>query len=216
MVSNITQQVDSIFLYIVGVSLVLLVGVTAVLIYFIIRFRESRHPVAKPVHESLWLELTWTLIPTVLVISMFWFGYEGFRTMRNVPANAMVVKVYAEMWKWSFEYSNGITTENLYVPLQQPVKLILVSKDVVHGFYMPAFRVKEDVVPGKENYLWFEPLKLGEYDIFCSLYCGERHSYMLTKARVIERAEFQKWFESGGKLSVPSISEKVKFREKLE
>jgi cytochrome c oxidase subunit 2 len=115
--------------------------------------------------------------------------------MRRVPADAIPVKAYGQMWSWSFEYSNGKKSAELVVPLNKPVKLDLISKDVNHSLYIPAFRIKEDVIPGRNNYMWFKALQEGEYDIFCSEYCGERHSYMLSKVRVIPEAEYLAWLE---------------------
>ena len=196
--SLVAGQVDNAFVMIIAISVILLAAITAAMIYFIIKYHWRKHPTAEHVEEKPWLEITWTTIPTILVLGMFWFGYDGFRMMRTVPDGAMTVKVTARMWSWSFEYANGITSDKLYVPIKKPVKLLLTSLDVIHGFYLPAFRIKEDVVPGKENYLWFEPLIKGEFDIFCSQYCGQRHSYMLTKAVVIEEADFKKWYDNGG------------------
>jgi len=141
------------------------------------------------------LEVIWTVVPVILVIPMFWFGFQGFRAMRDVPEDAMVVEVTGRMWDWSFRYENGKQTDKLYVPVHQAVKLVLHSLDVNHSFFIPAFRVKEDVIPGRENYLWFKPRSTGSANIFCAEYCGQSHSYMMTEVIVLEDDEFRVWLE---------------------
>jgi len=192
-VTSFVASVDKAFLFIIGVSLIFLVGITAVMVYFIIRYNKKRHPVATQVPDNNWLEISWTVIPTILALMMFYYGYVAFIPMRNIPANAMVVKTTAKMWSWSFQYQNGKQSEELVVPLNKPIKLSMNSLDVIHSLYMPTFRVKEDVVPGKETHLWFLPDQLGTYDIFCAEYCGLRHSYMLSKVKVVTEQEFNKW-----------------------
>jgi len=185
--------VDSIFLFIVGVSFAFLALITLLMVYFTIRYRKGRHPVAEEVGESFWLEFTWTAIPTVLMIAMFVFGFWGFRWMRKPPDDALPITVQAQMWKWSFIYSNGRRTSDLFVPQGRPIKLLLHSADVIHGMFIPAYRVKEDVVPGRENYLWFLPDTEGTFDIMCTVYCGEEHAFMRTKLHVLPEKEFNKW-----------------------
>lgn len=192
--SSMTASLDRVFLYIIAVSVVLLVLVTALMIYFAIRYHHKRHPRAEEVRGSVWLEITWTVIPLLLVMSMFYFSFEQFRLLRDTPAGAMPVKVTGRMWNWSFEYENGRKSEQLYVPLNRPVKLLLHSVDVNHSFYIPAFRIKEDAVPGRENHLWFKPTTMGPADIFCAEFCGQRHAYMLSKVIVMSEKEFQDWY----------------------
>ncbi len=196
--NTIAENVDSVFLFIAGISALLLLGITATMLYFVFRYSRKRHPKAQQVKSNTWLEVTWTVLPTILVLVMFYYGYEGFALMRDVPANAMEVQVTARMWDWTFEYDNGIKAKQLYVPVNRPIKLSLKSVDVVHSFYLPSFRVKEDVVPGKENYLWFKPQTTGPADIFCAEYCGQRHAYMMSQVIVMGEDEFQRWYESGG------------------
>ena len=124
---------------------------------------------------------------------MFYYGYVVFKPMREVPDDAMVVKVTGRMWSWSFEYANGKTTNELVLPVGKAVKLALFSPDVIHSLYIPAFRIKEDMVPGKENYMWFIPNIEGTYEILCAEYCGLRHSFMEAKTRIVTEYEFQKW-----------------------
>ncbi len=197
-VTSSTATVDNVFFYIVAVSVILLVLVTALMIGFAIRYRRSRHPKAEQIEGSTTLEIIWTVIPVALVLSMFYFGAEGFRSLRDVPENAMLVQVIGRMWDWTFRYENGIESNKLYVPVDKPVKLAMTSVDVSHSFYVPAFRLKEDLVPGQETYLWFKPQTTGPADIFCAEYCGERHAYMMSEVVVMEEAEWQAWYARGG------------------
>jgi cytochrome c oxidase subunit 2 len=192
--SNLAGAVDATFYFIVAVSAFFLLLVTGLLILFSIRYRRSRHPEAVQIHGNLPLEIIWTVIPVALVLAMFYFGFEGFRAMRDAPEDAMLVKVIGRMWDWSFRYENGRESGTLYVPEDRPVKLVLTSLDVNHSFYIPAFRVKEDVVPGRENYLWFKPQSTGPADIYCAEYCGQQHAYMMSEVIVMEPAEFAAWY----------------------
>jgi cytochrome c oxidase subunit II len=192
--TNLSSSVDSIFLLIAGISLVLLVGVTGTMVYFAVRYRRSKHPRAENIEGNLALEIVWTVLPTLLVLAIFWVGWKGFVFMRTVPKDAMLVKVTARMWTWGFTYENGRTSDVLKVPLDRPVKLAITSADVLHSLSIPAFRVKEDAVPGRENYLWFKPETAGTYDLFCTEYCGMGHSAMVTKVEVLPEAQFQAWY----------------------
>jgi len=192
--SSMTGSLDNVFLYIIGISVVLLLLVTALMIYFAIRYNKKRHPRAEEVHGSTLLEIIWTAVPTILVLTMFYFGFHEFILLRQVPAGAMVVTVTGRMWEWSFEYENGRKTNQLFVPVGRPVKLLLHSLDVNHSFFIPAFRIKEDAIPGRENYLWFQPSSMGPADIFCSEFCGQRHAYMMSKVIVLSEKEFQTWY----------------------
>jgi len=199
--ATISDTVDNVFLFIVGASVVLLLLVTVLMIWFAIKYNRKRHPEAKPVKERTWLEVVWTVIPTILVLAMFYYGYEGFKLMRTVPEGAMNVKVTGRMWEWKFEYANGKITDKLYVPVDKPVKLTMKSLDVVHSFYIPSERVKEDLVPGRETYLWFKPQTVGPADIFCAEFCGQRHAYMLSQVIVMKQEEFDKWYGETEKIT---------------
>lgn len=191
--SNFVQGVDLTFIIILGISLFFLVGITAVMIYFVFRYSRKRNPKATNIEGNTKLEIIWTVIPLILVMVMFYFGWVGYKPMRNVPEGAIPVKAIGQMWSWGFEYPNGKKATELVVPLNKPVKLDLISRDVLHSLYIPAFRIKEDVVPGKNNYMWFTAQQEGEYDLFCAEYCGDRHSYMLSKVRVLPEQEYEKW-----------------------
>jgi len=198
MSSSITQaaaQVDQTFLIIFGISGAILVGITALMIWFVIRYHHTRNPQASDIRGNVTAEIIWTLIPTILVMGMFWYGWTSFKALRSVPADAMPVKVTARMWSWLFVYENGKRSSTLYVPLDRAVRLDMTSVDVIHSFFVPAFRIKIDTVPGMQTYAWFQAQKTGSYDILCAEYCGLRHANMLSTVEVMEPGDFAKWYE---------------------
>ncbi|MGA3013689.1 MAG: cytochrome c oxidase subunit II [Bacteroidales bacterium] len=199
--SNFVEGVDWVFKLLFGISFFFLFLITATMILFIVRYNRKKHPKAIQVKDNMALEITWITIPIIIVLFLFYFGYSAFQPMIWVPKDALHVKVIGRMWQWSFEYPGSKVTNVLELPLNKPVKLDLHSEDVIHGFSIPAFRVKEDVVPGKNNYMWFTPQQTGEYEIFCTAYCGVRHSYMGTKVKVVTPREFENWLST---LSVAS------------
>ena len=191
--SNFVAGVDLAFMIILGVAIFFLVSLTIVMLVFIRKYRKDRHPEAIQNEGSAKLEIAWTLIPLGLVLVMFYFGWMGWRPMKNPPEEAMRVKAIARMWNFRFEYENGKITDSLYVPINEPVILDLVALDVLHSLYIPAFRVKEDMVPGQEKVMWFIPGTEGDFDLFCTEYCGLEHSYMFTGVRVMPKEDFEEW-----------------------
>jgi cytochrome c oxidase subunit 2 len=192
---NLSNPADSVFFFILGISVTLLFLNTAVMIYFLFRFNRKRHPRPQEVEDNLSLEVLWTVIPTVLVIVIFFAGWKGFQYMRTVPPDAMTVKVTARQFSWTFEYENGRQEPLLRVPVRKPVKLLITSADVLHSLFIPAYRIKEDAVPGRRNYLWFLPDQPGSYDLFCTEYCGVGHSGMITKVEVMNEQDFSSWYK---------------------
>ena len=190
---DIVQQTDLTFIIIVGISFLLLALVSVAMFYFIFKYSKKKNPVATDITGNTALEILWTAIPLVLVMVMFFYGYTGFKNMRNAPADAMMVKVTGRMWAWSYEYENGAKSDTLFIPNGKPVKLELNSADVNHSFYVPAFRVKEDVIPGRKNYMWFSPKEEGRYQVECAEYCGLSHSYMLSQVLVLPQDKFDSW-----------------------
>ena len=201
----IVELVDNSFIFIIAISVILLVGITAVMIYFVFRYSEKNNP--KPdqsITGSTTLEILWTVIPLILVLAMFFYGYEGFKEMRNIPPNAMVVKVTGKMWFWHFEYDNKKVSDTLlYLPQGKDVRFELMSADVNHSFYVPAFRVKEDCIPGRTNHMWFHTTNVGTYDIECAEYCGLNHSYMLGKVIVVPEKEYLEWVNKVDSVKTP-------------
>lgn len=191
-----TQAVDPIFWYIIGLCFASLLLVIVLMIWFTVRFHRSRHPVpTSQVTKNVTLELLWTLIPTLLALSMFYYGWAGYLHLRDVPEDAMEVSVTARMWSWLFEYENGRTSDRLYVPVGRPIKINIRTVDVIHSFYLPAFRVKRDAVPGMETYVWFVVEEPGSYDIFCAEYCGLLHADMITTMEALPPDDFVAWYE---------------------
>jgi cytochrome c oxidase subunit 2 len=189
------RVVDDVFLYILAVCVFLLALITFLMVYFVIRYRREKHPRPAEIEGSTWLEITWTVIPTLIVLTMFYYGLTGFQFLRKAPEGSMVVKVTARQWSWLFQYENGAKDLELRVPVGRPIKLILTSEDVIHGFYAPAFRIKQDAVPRMETYLWFQPTQTGTFDVLCSQYCGLEHSRMLTKIIVLPEEDFMNWYQ---------------------
>lgn len=191
--SNFVGGVNLAFLIILGISILFLVALTVIMLVFIRKYRKERHPKAVQNEGSNKLEALWTGIPLILVLVMFYFGWMGWKPMKHPPDDAMHIKAIARMWQFQFEYENGRFTDSLIVPLNEPVILDLVAMDVLHALYIPAFRVKEDMVPGRDKNMWFIPGSEGEYDLFCAEYCGQNHSYMTSGVRVIPKEQFDAW-----------------------
>ena len=195
--SNFVESVDGVFLFSIIMSVFFLVLITGMMLYFVIKYNRKRNPRAVNVHSNTTLEVTWTIIPTILVLILFWYGWVGYKDMSDIPQDAMTIEVTAQMWLWQFKYDDGRITDSLYVPVDRPVVLDLISNDVNHAFFISDFRVKKDIYPGLERKIWFIPYNVGEYDIFCAEYCGMNHSYMLTKIFVMTQDDFDNWREAG-------------------
>lgn len=194
--SNTAGKVEDAFLFIVVCCVVLLVLVTVTMVVFLIKYNRDRHARPEPVRENVALEIIWTVIPTILVLFMFYFGWVDFDYIRNPPKDALAIDVTARQWSWLFEYTNGKQSDVLHVPLGKPVKLTLTSADVIHSLFIPAYRIKEDCVPGMKTHLWFTADEKGSYDLFCTEYCGLGHSHMRSKVNVLGPEDFAKWLSA--------------------
>ena len=192
--SSAAGRVDSVFLFTFVLCIAALIFITSALIYFVIKYNKKRHPKGEDIEGNKWLEVAWTITPTALFLVMFVYGWTNFSYMREVPREAMVIDVTARQWAWSFQYPNRKRISELLLAYNKPVKLELHSLDMIHGFFIPAFRIKEDVVPGKDNYTWFVPTQLGSFDIECTVICGVGHATMLSKAVVVPVSDFETWY----------------------
>ena len=187
--STFAKQVDNLYTAILWISILFFIPIVVAMIYFVVKFRDrpgykgDRHAL----HNTP-LEITWTVIPTFVAVWIFWEGMVGFLAMAVPPDNTLNIGVRASKWSWAFTYKeNGGVSDRLYVPVDTNVKLVLTSKDVLHSMYIPAFRTKRDVVPGRYHYMWFNATQEGVYDVFCAEYCGDNHSNMITKVEVLSK-----------------------------
>ncbi len=196
--STVAGDVDALFYFIFYASLVLMALVTAAIVWFIIKYRRrGKAGLTDSRAHNTALEITWTVIPTILVFIIFAWGFKAYLRLNVVPANAMEINVTGQRWFWSFQYPEGISAVNeLVVPEDKPVKLLLSSKDVIHSFYVPNFRIKMDVLPNRYTVAWFEATDTGSYNLFCTEYCGTKHSEMIGKVKVVTQGEYQKWLEA--------------------
>lgn len=195
--STSAQKSDAIFFFVFGLSVMLLLFITGLMIYFVLRYSRKRHPRAEQIEGHTGLEVAWTMVPLVVFLAIFYYGWTNFEYMRQAPSESMVVKVLARQWSWSFEYPNGKRTKQLFAPVNRPMKLELRSVDVVHGFFVPSFRLKIDAVPARANTTWFQATELGSFDIECTVICGVDHSLMLSKVVVVPEEEFKAWYFGG-------------------
>jgi len=196
--STYASEVDSIFYFIFWVSLFFFVLVVGLMILFVLRYRRraENEAVALSPHHSTRLEMTWSLIPLALVIVMFVVGFRSYLKLSLTPRDAYEVQVTAQKWSWQFTYPNGHVDGVLHVPAGSPVRLVMRSEDVIHSFFVPDFRIKKDVVPGRYSKVWFNAPEPGEHVVLCAEYCGTSHSDMQSMVVVHTPEDFTKWLES--------------------
>ena len=197
--SNFAPEVDHLLFYLLGVSIFFTVLIFAAIFYFAIRYRRrSEQELPHVVHGGMALEIVWTVIPFGLTMVMFSWGAEIFFRESRPPDNALQIYAVGKQWMWKVQHMEGRREINeLHVPMGRPVKLTMTSEDVIHSFFIPAFRVKQDVVPGRYSTLWFQPTKPGKYHLFCAEYCGTKHSGMIGWIYVMEPQEYQAWISGG-------------------
>lgn len=213
--SSIAQSVDNYYFYMIAVSVFFSVLVFTLVIYFSVKFqRRQDTDTGREVHASMWLEVAWSVIPLIISMTMFvWATYIFFDHAR-APKDAVEMFVVGKQWMWKLQHPDGRREINeLHVPVGQAVKLTMTSEDVIHSFYIPAFRVKMDVLPGRYTHMWFKPTKPGKYHLFCAEYCGTNHSRMTGSIIVMEPAHYQAWLD--GQQPAASTESMVTKGEKL-
>ena len=203
--STMASRVDNLMLYMLVVTVFFTILIAVLLVVFAIKYRKrSDHDKTPAIHGSNLLEVTWTVIPLILVTVMFFWGAHVYFDQMYPPANAMEVFVTGKQWMWKFQHPSGKREINdLHVPAGRPVKLIMATEDVIHDLFIPAFRVKMDVMPGKYNTTWFHATKPGEYHLFCNQYCGKDHARMVGKVIVMEPADYELWLSGGVRDETP-------------
>lgn len=199
--SNFAVESDALYYTLTLLTAVFTLIVFGLVIFLAVRYRRGNQvDRSNPVHHSSILEMSWSIGPMILGLAVFVWSARLFAQMYGVPPkNAMEIYVIGKQWMWHIQHPNGIRENNeLHIPVGRAVKLTMVSQDVIHSFFVPAFRVKRDVIPGRYTSVWFAPTKTGRFHLFCAEYCGTQHSEMGGWVTVMEPAEFQKWLASGG------------------
>jgi len=206
--STFSWKVDALYFYLSGVTLFFTLLISAMLIFFVIRYRRrTPYEIPRPVAGSHKLETLWTVIPFVIAMTMFGWGARIYFEQYKPPANAIEVYVVGKQWMWKLQHATGQHEINeLHVPVGRKIKLIMTSEDVIHDFFVPAFRTKMDVVPGKYTTLWFEATKPGTYHLFCAEYCGMNHSGMTGSVIVMEAREFDNWLSGNTGTTTPATA----------
>lgn len=199
--STVAGQVDALYFTLLGLSIIFATLIAGFLIFFGIRYRQStKVNRSKVLHESLALEFGWSFIPFLLAMGIFGWSAMLYFDVKTPPDDALEIYVIGKQWMWQIQHPLGKSEiDQLHVPVHQPVKLVMTSQDVIHSFYIPAFRIKQDVLPGRYTTLWFEATKTGEFHLFCAEYCGTDHSQMIGSVVVMEQQDYEQWL--GGNVS---------------
>ena len=211
--STLAPEFDSLFYFVLWTSVIIFVGVVAAMVWFAYKYRRQS-PDERPelVEENTAIEISWVVIPTILVLIVFTWGFRAFIKFGVAPPDAYEITVRGQQWSWLFTYPNGVQSSELHVPVDRPVRLRMSSTDVLHSFAVPAFRIKQDVLPNRYSYVWFEPTETGTFDVFCTEYCGTQHSGMLAEVTVQSQAEFDQWLEEAGTpedMPLPELGERL-------
>jgi cytochrome c oxidase subunit 2 len=192
--STMAGRVDALYVFLIGVTVFFSVLIAGLAIGFAIRYRRKRHPKATQIEGNLTLEVLWTAIPFAIAMMIFAWSAQIYLAISRPPDDALEIFVVGKQWMWKIQHMEGRREINeLHVPAGRPIKLTMTSEDVIHSFFVPAFRVKQDVLPGRYTTLWFEPTKPGSYHLFCTEYCGTEHSRMIGRVVVLEPHDYQQW-----------------------
>ncbi len=218
--SEEASRVDTLFNFILWLSVFFFVLIIGAMVYFVIRYRrKTPDQKTSPLHGNKTVEVVWAVVPAVLLVIIFFWGFKDFMDLSVPPRDSIDIRVTGQKWSWTFDYpKDGINTSELVVPVDRPVKLTMSSMDVIHSFYLPAFRVKRDVLPNRYTVIWFHPTAVGEYEVLCAEYCGTAHSKMMATVKVVSEKAYTDWIDSGGGLSGKGMSSaefgKVLFKAK--
>lgn len=208
--SEIAARVDNLYNFLLVSSFIACAILIGGMIYFAWKYkRKTDHDKTAYITHNTFLEFLWSFIPLVIFIGMFAWGWIIYHDMRAMPKNALEIHVFGKQWAWEIQYKSGVKTSNLIVaPIDTDVKLIMTSQDVLHSFFVPSLRIKQDVVPGRYTALWFKANKLGDFHIFCTEYCGTQHSGMIGTLKVVSRAEYDQWLEEESKIGTLPLAER--------
>lgn len=212
--STVAPEVDALYFFLVAITVVFSLLVAALILYFAIRYRRSAKIDRTPFHPSMWMEVSWLVLPLPLLLGIFVWSADVYFTQQRPPAGAMEFTVVAKQWMWKLQHPSGRREiDTLHVPKGQPIRLQMISQDVIHSFYVPAFRMKQDVLPGRYTQCWFEATQTGEFHLFCAEYCGTNHSRMIGRVIVMEPDEYQAWLAGGSPSESPVVAGQKLFEQ---
>jgi len=197
--STMAERVDALYFFLVGVAVFFALLIAGLIVFFAVRYhRRDPNATGVNVHGLMALEVAWTVIPFLITMVIFVWGSSVYFAMAHPPDDTLNIYVVGKQWMWKFQHLDGQREINeLHVPVGRPVKIIATSEDVIHDFFVPAFRVKADVLPGRYVSVWFQPTKPGRYHLFCAEYCGTRHSGMIGEIVVMDPNEYETWLSGG-------------------
>ena len=206
--STISGKVDALYFYLCGVTLFFTLLISGVLIFFVIKYRRrTAYEIPRPIAGSHKLETIWSVIPFIIAMSMFAWGAQIYFQNSRPPKNANEIYVVGKQWMWKIQHSTGQREINeLHVPVGRKIKLIMTAEDTIHDFFIPAFRIKADVLPGRYTTQWFEATKTGTYHLFCAEYCGMNHSGMIGSITVMQPTEFDDWLSGNASQQSPAVA----------
>lgn len=213
--STLAPNIDNLFWFITFVNAIFFFLIAGLVVVFVKRYRRRGPDEITPhITHNQKLEIAWSVIPLFILIGIFFWGLHGFLRAQVAPANSLEIQVRAKKWVWEFEYPDGMRSLNeIHVPINRPVRLVMNSEDVLHSFFVPAFRAKMDILPNRYTDLWFEATQVGAHQLFCTEYCGKGHSDMLGKIHVDDEKEYQRWLKEGDaefqKMPLPEIGKIV-------
>ncbi len=209
--SEIAKSVDSLYSFLLIISLIACVIVIGGMIYFALKYkRKSDNDKTAYISHDTRLEILWSVIPLIIFLFVFAWGWIIYHDMRTMPKDALEISVTGQQWSWTAEYKNGVKSGDIVIPVNRDVKLILSSTDVIHSLYIPTFRIKQDAVPGRYTALSLKAEVMGEFHVFCAEFCGTSHSGMITKLRVVSQAEFDKWLTEEADSALLPLAERGK------
>lgn len=207
--SDIATRVDNLYGFLIATSFISCAILIGGMVYFAVKYKRKsdNDKVAYITHDTR-LEVIWSVIPLIIFLVVFAWGWIIYHDMRKMPENALEIHVTGRQWAWMTEYKNGVKSSDIVVPVGRDIKIVLSAEDVLHSLYIPSFRVKQDAVPGRYTALWFKADKMGEFHVFCTEFCGTSHSGMITKLRVVSQEDFDKWLIEESEVSLLPMAQR--------
>ncbi len=200
--STMAGEIDTLLFFLYYMSVFFLALIVGIIVLFVVKYRRKGKPgLTSSISGNRALEVLWTAIPTILVLIIFGWGFRDFLRLQIIPHDALEIRVSGIKWSWNMDYAEGANSVNeLVVPVNRPVKLLMSSRDVIHSFFIPAFRVKMDVLPNRYTTLWFEANETGEFTLFCAEFCGQQHSLMRGLVKVLSVEDYAQWIQENSNI----------------